>query len=97
MQALQIAAGRRDVMKSLTSCGQFIGNSIATCFAPSIAQDIVADRRAAARHGRVGARAAAPEAEATPRAISAELAVRGHLAGSGKPFEPSVVVRMLRG
>jgi DNA invertase Pin-like site-specific DNA recombinase len=33
----------------------------------------------------------------TLRAISAELAVRGHLAGSGKPFEPSVVARMLRG
>jgi DNA invertase Pin-like site-specific DNA recombinase len=31
------------------------------------------------------------------RAISAELAARGHLAGSGKPFEPSVVARMLRG
>jgi hypothetical protein len=28
---------------------------------------------------------------------SAELATRGHLAGSGKPFEPSVVARMLRG
>ena len=33
----------------------------------------------------------------TLRAISAELAVRGHLAGSGKPFEPSVVARMLSG
>jgi hypothetical protein len=29
-------------------------------------------------------------------AIAAELAARGHLAGSGKPFEPSVVARMLR-
>ena len=33
----------------------------------------------------------------TLRAISAELAIRGHLAGSGKPFEPSVVARMLSG
>jgi DNA invertase Pin-like site-specific DNA recombinase len=33
----------------------------------------------------------------TLRAISAELAVRGDLAGSGKPFEPSVVARMLSG
>ena len=33
----------------------------------------------------------------TLRAISAELAVLGYLAGSGKPFEPSVVARMLRG
>jgi DNA invertase Pin-like site-specific DNA recombinase len=33
----------------------------------------------------------------TLRAISAELAVHGHLAGSGKPFEPSVVARMLSG
>jgi hypothetical protein len=33
----------------------------------------------------------------TLRAIAAELAVLGHLAGSGKPFEPSVVARMLRG
>jgi DNA invertase Pin-like site-specific DNA recombinase len=33
----------------------------------------------------------------TLRAISAELAVRGHLAGSGKPFEPSVVARMVSG
>ena len=33
----------------------------------------------------------------TLRAIAAEVATRGHLAGSGKPFEPSVVARMLRG
>jgi DNA invertase Pin-like site-specific DNA recombinase len=33
----------------------------------------------------------------TLRGIAAELAVRGHLAGSGKPFEASVVARMLRG
>jgi hypothetical protein len=32
----------------------------------------------------------------TLRAIAAELAAGGHLAGSGKPFEPSVVARMLR-
>jgi DNA invertase Pin-like site-specific DNA recombinase len=31
------------------------------------------------------------------RAIAAELAARGHLAASGKPFDPSVVARMLRG
>jgi hypothetical protein len=31
------------------------------------------------------------------RAISAELAAQGHLAISGKPFEASVVARMLRG
>jgi hypothetical protein len=30
------------------------------------------------------------------RAISAELAAQGHLASSGKPFEASVVARMLR-
>jgi len=29
--------------------------------------------------------------------IAAELAARGHLASSGKPFEASVVARMLRG
>jgi hypothetical protein len=28
------------------------------------------------------------------RAIAAGLAARGHLAGSGKPFEPSVVARI---
>jgi hypothetical protein len=33
----------------------------------------------------------------TLRAIATELAARGHLAGSGKPFEASVVARMLRG
>ena len=33
----------------------------------------------------------------TLRTIAAALAARGHLAGSGKPFEPSVVARMLRG
>jgi DNA invertase Pin-like site-specific DNA recombinase len=33
----------------------------------------------------------------TLRAISAELAAQGHLASSGKPFEASVVARMLRG
>jgi hypothetical protein len=32
----------------------------------------------------------------TLRAIAAELAARGHLASSGKPFEASVVARMLR-
>ena len=31
------------------------------------------------------------------RAIAAELAARGHLAASGKPFEPSVAARMLEG
>jgi hypothetical protein len=34
---------------------------------------------------------------ATLRAIATELAARGHLASSDKPFEPSVVARMLRG
>jgi hypothetical protein len=33
----------------------------------------------------------------TLRAISAELAARGYLASSGKPFDPSVVARMVRG
>jgi len=33
----------------------------------------------------------------TLRAIAAELAAGGHLASSGKPFEASVVARMLRG
>jgi hypothetical protein len=33
----------------------------------------------------------------TLRATAAELAARGHLAGSGKPFEASVVARMVRG
>jgi hypothetical protein len=31
----------------------------------------------------------------TLRAIATELAARGHLPGSGKPFEPSVVARIL--
>jgi DNA invertase Pin-like site-specific DNA recombinase len=33
----------------------------------------------------------------TLRAIATELAARGHLASSGKPFEASVVARMVRG
>jgi hypothetical protein len=33
----------------------------------------------------------------TLRAIAATLAARGHLAGWGKAFEPSVVARMPRG